>query len=104
MKGYIEIKPPQVSGEGNLGWRYVYSKAYTKDGCNIWVTRDVHNNGNARWHLSISRRDRYPVWNEIKAARYALIPEECTMAMLLPPKDEYVNLHPNCFHLHEICD
>jgi hypothetical protein len=24
------------------------------------------------------------------------------VAMLLPPKDEYVNLHPNCFHLHQI--
>ena len=55
-----------------------------------------------RWHLSISCRDRYPTWDEIKEARYRLIPNNVTMAMLLPPKEQYVNIHPNCFHLHEI--
>lgn len=54
------------------------------------------------WHLSISHPKRYPVWDEIRDARYDLLPDACTMAMLLPPKGEYVNLHPNCFHLHEI--
>ena len=29
---------------------------------------------------------------------------EVTMGMLLPPKAEYVNLHPNCFHLWEVDD
>jgi len=54
------------------------------------------------WHLSISHPDRYPTWDEIKAARYELLPDEVTMGMLLPPKGEYVNVHPNCFHLHEV--
>lgn len=54
------------------------------------------------WHLSISHPKRYPVWDEIKAARYDLLPDECTMGMLLPPKGEYISVHPNCFHLHEI--
>jgi len=56
------------------------------------------------WHLSISHPTRYPVWNEIRDARYELVPDACTMAMLLPPKAEYVALHPNCFHLHQIRD
>jgi len=54
------------------------------------------------WHLSLSHPTRYPTWNEIRDARYALLPDNCTMAMLLPPKGEYVNMHPNCFHLHEM--
>lgn len=63
------------------------------------------------WHLSIShvfpgeRRDppgRYPTWDEIADARYAFLPEDVTMAMLLPPLDEYVALHPTTFHLHQI--
>jgi|SRR5579862_6186427 len=54
------------------------------------------------WHLSISTPHRYPTWDEIKAARYDLIPDDVIVAMLLPPKSEYVNLHPNCFHLHQI--
>jgi hypothetical protein len=54
------------------------------------------------WHLSISHPTRYPTWDEIKAARYDLLPDDCTMGMLLPPSGEYVNVHPNCFHLHEV--
>lgn len=53
------------------------------------------------WHLSISHPQRYPTWDEIHRARYELIPDNVTMAMFLPPKSEYVNLHNNCFHLHE---
>lgn len=97
-KKYIEIPAPEVHG----GIPTVYNKAFTKDGCNIWVTRDVYEAGFVRWHLSISRRDRYPSWDEIRDARYALLPDDITMAMLLPPKAEYVNLHKNCFHLHEL--
>jgi len=55
-----------------------------------------------RWHLSISHPGRYPTWDEIKEARYQLVPNNVTMAMLLPPKEQYVNVHANCFHLWEI--
>ena len=54
------------------------------------------------WHLSISHPTRYPKWDEIKEARYALLPDGITMGILFPPKSEYVNIHPNCFHLHEV--
>ena len=54
------------------------------------------------WHMSISHPSRYPTWDEIKEARYKYTPNEVTMAMLLPPKEEYVNVHPNCFHLWEV--
>lgn len=65
-----------------------------------------------RWHLSISHRTngpdpqpgRYPAWDEIADARYELLPDDVTMAMLLPPPDQYVNLHETTFHLHEIDD
>lgn len=55
-------------------------------------------------HLSISHPMRYPNWDEIKDARYTLLPDEKTFAILLPPKAEYVNQHKNCFHLHELAD
>jgi hypothetical protein len=54
------------------------------------------------WHISMSCADRYPTWDEIKDARYSLTPDGCYMAMILPPSAEYVNVHENCFHLHEI--
>jgi hypothetical protein len=53
-------------------------------------------------HISISHPYRYPTWDEIKAARYDLLPDDVTMAMLLPPIRQYVNRHDYCFHLHQI--
>ena len=71
--------------------------------------------GSLRWHLSISHRTnhlvgasghplpgRIPTWDEIKEARYRFCPDAINMAMILPPKAEYVNLHPTTMHLHEI--
>lgn len=54
------------------------------------------------WHMSISHPRRYPTWDEIADARYRFIPDHVTMAMLLPPRSEYVNLHETCMHLHQI--
>jgi hypothetical protein len=82
----------------------VSSKAYAKGELRIIVTRDLYPAGGVRWHMSISHPTRYPTWDEIKEARYALLPDECTMGMLLPPKAQYVNVHKNCFHLHEIIE
>lgn len=102
-KGYTEMDAPEVVWGG--GERpTIYNKAYAKGDCRIWISREVYGNHEVRWHLSISCKDRYPTWDEIRDARYDLLPDDCTMAMLLPPSREYVNIHPNCFHLHELIE
>jgi hypothetical protein len=61
------------------------------------------------FHMSISHRTsdgrrapgRYPTWDEIYDARYRFCPPHLTMAMLLPPKEDYVNIHATTFHLWE---
>jgi hypothetical protein len=72
------------------------TRAFRASHCNVLLSSDP------AWHLSISHPHRYPNWDEIHDARYQLVPDDVTMAMILPPKSEYVNLHPNCFHLHEM--
>lgn len=98
-----ETAPPPIPGAVNL---------------RAWV-RDVHDGQlraftaieDGRWHLSISHArltkgktvpGRYPSWDEIAHARYELLPGDLTFAMLLPPLEEYVAVHPTTFHLHEI--
>ncbi len=54
------------------------------------------------WHLSIAHPTRYPTWDEIRDARYEFLDDNLYMAIILPPKNEYVNIHKNCYHLHEI--
>lgn len=60
------------------------------------------------FHLSISctalfgAEKRYPSWDEIIEARWEFCPPKMTLAMLLPPKEKYVNLHDTTFHLWEV--
>jgi hypothetical protein len=75
-------------------------KAYKLGDCTVIIT---HNN-RTTWHMSIACHWRYPTWNEIAEARYRLMPADITMALLLPPESEYVNVHKNCFQLIEIPD
>ncbi len=83
---------------GTIKIEGVEAKTYENGALRAIVSQDPPD---ARWHISISHPHRYPTWDEIKRSRYELIPDSVFMAMLLPPKSQYVNVHPNCFHLHE---
>lgn len=60
------------------------------------------------WHLSVSfidhkgRPSRYPTWDELADARYQLMPDDITVAMLMPPPGEFVAVHDSTFHIHQI--
>lgn len=58
------------------------------------------------WHISVSVSYRYPSWDEIYTAWYDLVPDapQIEGAIVLPRKSEYVNIHPNCFHVHQLRD
>lgn len=71
-------------------------RAYVMGDCRILITTDEP----AGWHLSISCENRYPTWDEIAAARYALGPKDLNVVMHLPPESEYVNVQEYCFHLY----
>ena len=88
------MKIIEVEGMMILGER---ARVFRMGECAIILTREY-----GKWHLSISCKNRFPTWQEIHQARYDLIPNEAMMAMILPPKEQYVNLHENTFHLYEI--
>ena len=49
-------------------------------------------------HVSVSRRNRTPTWEEMAfVARLFFEPDE-TLIQYRPPADEYVNDHPFCLH------
>lgn len=72
------------------------ARCFMMNGCRIIVCREP-----AGWHLSISRTNRDPSWDEIATARYRLLPLVPNMVMPLPALADYVNLHPHTFHLIE---
>jgi hypothetical protein len=81
------------------------ARAYEMGECSVMIERhQVKERGILvpRWHLSISHPRRLPKYYEVKQARYQLLPDDVTLAMLFPPQRQFVNVHPNCLHLYEI--
>ena len=75
--------------------------------CHIIIAREPAGAaGEKLWHLTISRTDRHPTWDEIKHVRYKLLPVDRCFGMLLPPPQFYINLpqQDHVFHLWEITD
>jgi len=91
--------PPLVRRQIALGSIQPGTRAFRMGKCRMMVSPPTGKHG---WHISISRNDRYPSWDEIAKARYELVPDEAEMVMHLPSQKDYVNIHNYCFHLHEL--
>ena len=85
-KSYIEIQSTLVG-----------AKAFIRGQLRILISKD-----DGLWHLRISHPQRLPTSSEIVHARYSLLPDDIYMAQILPPKSEYVNVHPTTMHLYQI--
>lgn len=75
------------------------TRCYSRGAVRVFVSRHPQTR---RWHLSISCADRDPSWEEIRDARYSLAPKGVTLVMVLPPPDQYINVHEHTFHLHQV--
>jgi hypothetical protein len=68
-------------------------RMFTMGPCRILLASEPAGaKGELLWHLSISTPSRHPTWDEIKVARYRLLPLDLVFAMILPPPDFYVNV------------
>ena len=76
------------------------SKYYKMGRCKIILSPPFRGHG---WHMSISRDDHYPSWDEVAHAWYSLVSDadERTGLMILPPHDQYIDIHNFCFQVHE---
>lgn len=50
-------------------------------------------------HVSVSRRDRCPTWDEMCQVKALFWDDVDCVIQIHPPASEYVNNHPNCLHL-----
>lgn len=78
------------------------SKAFkTKDGLAIIASTDNTPKWGDLLHVSISRLDKYPSWDEIVQVKLQFFGDRKDAMMLIPKRTDYVNVHENCFHLWE---
>lgn len=53
-----------------------------------------------RWlHFSLAGRDRLPTWDEFVRAKELFLGEETKAILVLPPRSQWVNIHPYALHL-----
>lgn len=50
-------------------------------------------------HVSVSRRDRCPTWDEMCQIKGLFWGEDDCVVQFHPARSDYVNNHPNCLHL-----
>lgn len=68
------------------------------DGIAVIVSEDKTGNWGWLKHFSISRANCYPTWDEILAAKEEIMGDiDCMMVM--PKKEDYVNIHKFTFHV-----
>lgn len=69
------------------------------------ISASIDSHPDTEWrHVAVSHADRYPTWDELVEVRYRFFSEDAEVLQYLPAKNEYVNLHPNCFHLWQRLD
>lgn len=58
-----------------------------------------------RWlHLSVSRSNRLPTWDDLKLVKDVFMGRERKVIQVLLPASEYVNIHPFVLHLWACMD
>ncbi len=94
----MEVPPAlKVMMESNVDVKDIEVFASNKG---LDILKTVDNTPKWGWlkHASVSRRDRYPTWEEILAVKEFIFGDVDCM-MIMPKKENYVNVHKNCFHI-----
>ena len=78
------------------GWNGAFHIPCRSDGKMLTV---LQSNGLDWEHVSVSRPDRSPTWNEMSAVKDLFFDEDETVMQLHVPKKDHVNFHPYCLHL-----
>jgi hypothetical protein len=69
------------------------------DGLKVIVSARIERDAKTWLHVSCSRRDRLPSWEDLRDVRESFVPDDKVALQVLPPPEEYVNLHPHVLHL-----
>ena len=89
-----------LNPDGPSGWCYQHINMPLHVICSARTEAD-----GKRWmHVSCSRRNRLPSWEELKLVKDTFIGRERKAIQILPPESEYVNLHFFVLHLWSCLD
>ena len=89
LKGYMASKP-------EWGCNGAFTLRSPVDHKPLMV---VASDGGGWDHVSVSRKDRCPTWQEMEYVRDLFFQPDETVVQFSPPRDERINVHENCLHM-----
>lgn len=99
MKPWHEIVETGAAALVELGGRGDGGRFAMTSGVDAGVLRIIASVGLGWDHVSVSRADRAPVWEEMEQVKRAFFRENETAYQLHVPPVDHINRHPNCLHL-----
>ncbi len=67
--------------------------------CLVLFAKEDHEEDGEWHHVSVSCKNRYPTWEELKRIAELLFPKDAEVMQIVATPHPWVNLHKNCFHL-----
>ena len=92
-------KLPRTDAERLLGWD-TNTETFRLGGMVVVASDDdQYDETGENWrHVSFSRKDALPTWEDMCRVRADFFPPEALVVQVFPPVKEYRNLHPHCLH------
>lgn len=87
------IWPPGSGHVAAYAWQHKIIKMV------VLRSKAVMQDGRIFTHVSLSRTDRLPTWEEVGKVRDEFIGENVPAMHVVPAKKDYVNVHNFCLHL-----
>lgn len=76
-----------------------YMKAWEFNGLFVFASVAEYDDGREWLHISFSRKNRIPTYDDMTRIKRDFIGEDKKAVMILPEKENYVNIDKNCLHL-----
>ena len=110
LKAKIEQLPKALQNHNLRAWVTKRPDGYLRVfvGREPYVDQEDWSEENLRWHISVShigfdgKMVRCPTWDELKVAKYRLVPPDISMTLWFPSKEiPYLDDYETCLHLWE---
>lgn len=76
-----------------------YMRAWEHNGLFIIASAGEYDDGKEWLHVSVSRKSRVPSYDELTRIKRDFIGEDKKAVLVLPEKENHVNIHDYCLHL-----
>jgi hypothetical protein len=93
LPGWRKLNGPVMpDGQKAKAWQH-------KNKLTVIMSVEDRRPGGIWWHISIAHPLGLPSWEQLVEVKEAFMGKEVKAMHLLPPRSQWMNVHPHCMHL-----